>query len=96
MAHRMQAEFAEGDALHLAVGGMVFDPVLVAAEAVAGMQHRRMLVGGVGQFVEAAAGEVPGRAVVERQQRVSAQPHRRPAAAAAGLEVVQAAGPQRP
>ena len=45
MTHRMKAEFAEGDLLHLAIGGMVLDPVLVATEAIARMQHRRMLVG---------------------------------------------------
>ena len=36
---------------------MVVDPVLVAAEAVARLQHRRMLVGDLGQLVEPVAGE---------------------------------------
>ena len=45
MAHRVELEVAEGDLLHLAIGRVVFDPVLVAPEAVARVQHRRMLVG---------------------------------------------------
>ena len=57
MAHRMQSEFAERDPLHLAIGRMILDPILVAAEAIARMKHRRMLVGDVGKFVEAAARE---------------------------------------
>ena len=36
---------------------MVVDAVLVAAETVARMQHRRMLVGDQRQFVEPAAGK---------------------------------------
>ncbi len=36
---------------------MVVDPVLVAAEAVARLQHRRMLVGHHRQLVEPAAGQ---------------------------------------
>ena len=47
----------ERDLLHLAIGRVVVDPVLVAAEAVARMQHRRMLVGDLRQLVEPAAGE---------------------------------------
>ena len=57
MAHRMQSEFAERDPLHLAIGRMIFDPILVAAEAVARMKHRGMLVSGVGKLVQAAARE---------------------------------------
>ena len=57
MAHRVQAQFAERDPLHFAVGRMILDPILVAAEAVARMEHRGMLVGGVGKLVEAAARE---------------------------------------
>ena len=57
MAHRVHAEFLEGDLLHLAIGGVVVDPVLVAAEAVARLQHRRMLVGHHRQLVEPAAGQ---------------------------------------
>jgi hypothetical protein len=55
MAHRVQAQFAERDPLHLAVGRMIFDPILVAAKPVARMEHRGMLVGGVGKLVETAA-----------------------------------------
>ena len=36
---------------------MVVDPVLVAAETVARVQHRRMLVGDPRQFIEPAAGQ---------------------------------------
>ena len=36
---------------------MVVDPVLVAAEAVARMQHRRVLVGDAREFIEPAAGQ---------------------------------------
>ena len=36
---------------------MVVDPVLVAAETIARIQHRRMLVGGPRQFVQPAAGQ---------------------------------------
>jgi len=53
----MQSEFAERDSLHLAIGRMILNPILVAAEAIARMKHRGMLVGGVGKFVQAAAGK---------------------------------------
>src|SRR5665647_3749046 len=36
---------------------MVVDPVLVAAEAVPGVEHRRMLVGNPGELIEPAAGQ---------------------------------------
>ena len=55
MAHGVKLEIAECDALHLAIGRMVVDPVLVAAEAVRGVEHRRMLVGGAGEFIQPAA-----------------------------------------
>ena len=76
MAHGVHAEVVEGDLLHLAVGGMVVDPVLVAAEAVARLQHRRMLVGHHGEIVEPVAGE--------RAQPLEMRRHRRPQA---GLQV---------
>ena len=76
MAHGVHAEVLEGDLLHLAIGGMVVDPVLVAAEAVARMQHRRVLVGHHGEIVEAVAGE--------RAQPLEMRRHRR---AQAGLQV---------
>ena len=57
MAHGVKLEIAERDVLHLAVGRVVVDPVLVAAETVARVQHRRMLVGDPGEFVEPAAGQ---------------------------------------
>jgi hypothetical protein len=55
MAHGVELEIAEGDLLHFAIGPMVVDPVLVAAEAVACVQDRRVLVGDPGQFIEPAA-----------------------------------------
>ena len=57
MAHGVKLEIAEGDLLHLAIGGVIVDPVLVAAETVARVQHRRMLVGDPRQLVEPAAGQ---------------------------------------
>ena len=55
MAHGMKLEIGEGDALHLAIGRMVVDPVLVAAEPIPGIEHRRMLVGDPGEFIEPPA-----------------------------------------
>ena len=55
---------------------MVVDPVLVAAEAVARLQHRRVLVGHHGEIVEPIAGE--------RAQPLEMRSHRGPQA---GLEV---------
>ena len=59
MAHGVKLEIAERDLLHLAVGRMVVDPVFVAAETVARMQHRRMLVGGFRQLIQPAARQRP-------------------------------------
>ena len=53
----MDAEFAERGALQFAIGRMILDPLRVAAEAVALMQHRHMPVGQPRAFVEMAAGE---------------------------------------
>src|SRR6266446_7772465 len=55
MAHGVELEIAERDLLHFAIGPVVVDPVLVAAEAVACVQNRRVLVGDPGQFTEPAA-----------------------------------------
>jgi len=55
MAHGVKLEIAERDFLHFAVGRMIVDPVLVAAEPIACVQDRRVLVGGPRQFVEPAA-----------------------------------------
>jgi hypothetical protein len=55
MAHGVKLEIAERDFLHFAVGRMVVDPVLVAAKAIPCIQHRRVLVGGPGQFVQPTA-----------------------------------------
>jgi hypothetical protein len=40
---------------------MIVDPVLVAPEPVAWMEHRRMLVGDARKLVEPAAGKRPNR-----------------------------------
>ena len=64
----MELEIAERDCFHLAIGGMVIDPVLVAAEAVARIQHRRMLVGDPRELVEPTAGN-PAQAIEVRLQR---------------------------
>jgi hypothetical protein len=55
MAHGVKLEISECDLFHVAIGRMVVDPVLVAAETIARVQHRRMLVGEASQFVEPAA-----------------------------------------
>ena len=57
MAHGVKLEIAERDFLHFAVGRMIIDPVLVAAEPVARIQHRRVLVGDPRQFIKPAASE---------------------------------------
>jgi len=57
MAHGVELEIAKGDLLHFAIGAVIVDPVLVAAEAVARMEHWRMLVGDAGEFIEPAAGQ---------------------------------------
>ena len=58
MAHGVELEIAERDLLHLAIGRMVVDPVLVAAEAVPAFEHRRMLVGDARQLIQPAAGQL--------------------------------------
>ena len=55
--HRVNAEFAERGALEFAIGRMILDPLDVAAEAVALVQHRHVAVGKPRAFVEMAAGE---------------------------------------
>ena len=72
MRHRMQPEFAETDPLHLTIRRMELDPVLVAAETIARMKHRRMLVGDFGELVESAACEL-AEAIEMRLHRI-AQP----------------------
>ena len=58
VAHRVHSEFSEGDAFHLAIGGMIFDPLLIAAVPVARMQHRLMTLGLVRQIMQPASGEL--------------------------------------
>ncbi len=57
MAHGVELEIAERDRFHFAIGRMVIDPVLVAAEAIPCIQDRRVLVGGPGEFIQPAAGQ---------------------------------------
>jgi hypothetical protein len=57
MAHGVEFKIAEGDRLHLAIGGVILDPIFVASVAVARMQHGRVPVGHSGQLVEASARE---------------------------------------
>ena len=57
MAHGVKLKIGEGDRLHLAIGRMIVDPVLVAAEPIACIQHRRVFVGGPGQLIQPAARE---------------------------------------
>ena len=70
MAHGVELEVAEGNLFHLAVGGMIGDAVLVAAEAVARLQHRRILIGDARQLVEPAAGEPAEAREVRRKMCV--------------------------
>ena len=55
--HRVNAELAERGALQLAIGRMILDPLRVAAETVALVQHRGVAVGQPRAFVEMTAGE---------------------------------------
>ena len=72
MAHGVKLEVAEGNALHLTIGGMIDDAVLVAAEAIACLQHRRMLIGDARQLVEPTAGELtqPREVRLEMRMRI--------------------------
>ncbi len=53
----MNAELAKRDALELAIGRMIFDPLDVVTEAVALMQHGHVPVGEPCTFVEMTAGQ---------------------------------------
>ena len=72
MRHRMQPEFAEPDPLHLAIRRMELDPILVAAKAIARMEHRRMLVGNFRELVEPPARKIAE--AIEMRLHRSAQP----------------------
>ena len=69
MAHRMQTEFAECDLFHLAIGGMIFDPIFVAAKTVARMEYRWVLVSGLSQFIEFSAGQLTEAIVMRLEVR---------------------------
>ncbi len=72
MRHRMQPEFAETDSLHLAIRRMKLDPILVAAETIARVEHRRMLVGDFRKLVEPAPSELAE--LIEMRLHRGAQP----------------------
>ena len=57
MGHGVKLEIAECDGFHFAIGRMVLDPVLVAAQSIPCVQDRRVLVGDPGQLVQSAAGQ---------------------------------------
>ena len=57
MRHGVDAELAVGHALELAVGRVVLDPLLVAPEAVAVVEHRDVPVGQPRPAIELVAGE---------------------------------------
>jgi hypothetical protein len=63
----VQAELGEADALHFPVGRMVFDPVGVAAEAVAMVQDRGALIRLQGKLVEASASELAETLEIRRE-----------------------------
>ena len=54
----MNAELAERGGFQLAIGRVIFDPLRVAAELVALVQHRGVAVGQPRAFVEMTAGEL--------------------------------------
>ena len=53
----MNAELAERSLFQFAIGGMIFDPLRIAPEAVALVQHRDVAVGKPGAFIEVTTGE---------------------------------------
>ncbi len=57
VTHRVDAELAIRDRLEPPIRGVVLDPLPVAAEAVAVVQHRRVLVGERRALIEFAGGE---------------------------------------
>src|ERR1700683_399567 len=63
----MDAEFAKADALHFAIGGVIFDLILVAAEAIPMVQDGDALVRLHGKFVETPAGKFAEPLEVRRE-----------------------------
>ena len=57
MAHSVKLEVGERDLLHFAIGGVILDPVLIPAMAIARVQHGRISIGNAGQFIEPAPDE---------------------------------------
>ena len=55
--HRVNAELRERDLLQFAIGRVIFDPLHVAAEAVARVQDRRVAIGEARAFIEMTTGE---------------------------------------
>ncbi len=56
--HRRHGKLAVADPLHLGIGRMLFDPLSVAALAIARMQGRRVAVGAVRQLVKPPAYQI--------------------------------------
>ena len=67
VAHGVKLEVSERDLLHLAIGGVIVDKILVAAKAVARVQNGRMPVGDPCQLIQPAAGEGPEPVEMRRQ-----------------------------
>src|SRR5581483_4567071 len=95
MAHRVEAQFDERDALHLVVRRMILYPFLVASKAVARMKHGGMLVGEVGELVETAARELSEPIVVRLEMHLQRGFHVNPEQIAKGaigaIEICSAA-----
>ena len=69
VAHGMDFEVMIGRFFQLPVGRMIFDPLLVLAEPVAVVQHRRIAVGGAGEIVQVVGGPFPQTAKVRAHMR---------------------------
>jgi hypothetical protein len=69
MRERGQPVFAEGQPLHLAIGGVVLDVLGILAAAGAAVQLGRMAVGGQRQRLQLAAGQRAQPVEMRRQMR---------------------------
>jgi hypothetical protein len=57
VAHGVELKIPERDILHLAIGRMIVDPVFVAAQAIARIDGRWMLVGGPRELIQPSASQ---------------------------------------
>ena len=69
MRQRRQAVIAERKLLHLAIGGVLLDPVAVLAGAPPQVQDRWVAVGLSGQFVQPVTGQRAQAVEMRRQVR---------------------------